>query len=77
MELASGKKRPKHGASRNVAKRAHRRVARGHASVTARSKRLTASFFYTDLFATGARWSLCRLQLHAVCCEVSVLNARV
>ena len=32
---------------------------------------------YTDLFATGVRRSLCRLQLHAVFCEVSVLHAPV
>ena len=34
-------------------------------------------FFFTDLFATGVRRSLCRLQLHAVFCEVSVLHAPV
>ena len=33
--------------------------------------------FFTDLFATGVRRSLCRLQLHAVFCEVSVLHAPV
>ena len=34
-------------------------------------------FFFTELFATGVRRSLCRLQLHAVFCEVSVLHAPV
>ena len=34
-------------------------------------------FFFSDLFATGVRRSPCRLQLHAVFCEVSVLHAPV
>ena len=54
------------------------RAASGPACESSMAAEEVSSFsFFTDLFATAVRRSLCRLQLHAVFCEVSVLHAPV